>query len=105
MSVPMIPPPTPEARLAFPQVPVQSFVTEPLPDCQPAFDQSVAEGGSGVLYPMSPRIAEAEALLSSPQGYGLAGYNIESGASAGWPTDMEPPGDYETPLHPGPHGG
>jgi hypothetical protein len=37
-------------------------------------------------------------------GGGADGFNIESGASAGWPTDMEPP-PYETPLRPGPHGG
>jgi hypothetical protein len=101
----MIPPPTEEARLAFPQVPVQEFTGVPLPDVQGPFDKSVAEGGAGVLYPMSDRISEAEALLSSPAGYGSAGYNIEGGASFGWQTDMEPPGDYETPLHPGPHGG
>lgn len=104
MSVPMIPPPTPEARLAFPQVPVQEFESVPLPDVQGAFDQAVAQGGAGVLYPVSPRIAQAETLLASPQGFGADGFNIEGGASAGWPTDMEPP-PYETPLHPGPHGG
>ncbi len=104
MSIPMIPPPTPEARLAFPQVPVQEFESVPLPDVQGPFDKSVAAGGAGVLYPMSDRISEAETLLSSPQGFGGAGVNIEGGASAGWPTGMEPPA-YETPLHPGPHGG
>jgi hypothetical protein len=104
MTVPSIPPATPEGRRGFPQVPVQSFMSEPLPDVQPAFDQAVAEGGTGVLYPMSPRIEAARQLLESPQGYGAGGFNIEAGASAGWPTDMEPP-PYETPLHPGPHGG
>ena len=69
-----------------------------------AFDESIALGGSGVLYPMSERITQAKTLLESPQGFGLGGFNIESGAAAGWPTDMEPP-PYETPLHPGPHGG
>jgi hypothetical protein len=105
MTVPDIPAPTPEARMAYPKTPVQEFTGVPLPDVQGAFDQAIADGGSGVLYPMSDRITEAETLLNSPQGFGIDGFNIESGASAGWPTDMEPPGDYETPLHPGPHGG
>lgn len=105
MSVPMIPPPTPEGRMSFPKVPVQSFESVPLPDVQGAFDQANAAGGTGVLYPMSPRIAEAREMLESPPGFGSEGFDIQSGASAGWPTDMEPPADYETPLHPGPHGG
>jgi len=105
VSVPEIPPATPEGRRSYPRGAVSSFAMEaPLPDVQAAFDAAVADGGAGFLYPESPRIAEARTLLESPQGFGLGGFNIESGASAGWPTDMEPPA-YETPLHPGPHGG
>jgi hypothetical protein len=75
----------------------------PLAECQAAFDQAIAAGGSGVLYPMSPRIAEARALLDSPQG--SPEMDVSSGAATGWPTDVEPPAGYETPLIPGPHGG
>lgn len=75
----------------------------PLAECQAAFDKSVAEGGTGVLYPMSPRIAEARQLLDSPQG--AAEMDVSSGAAYGWPADVEPPADYQTPLIPGPHGG
>jgi hypothetical protein len=102
MSVPMIPPPTPEARKAWPQTPVQSFLEAPLPDCQGPFDEAIAEGAAGIMHPMSPRIAEAKAVMESPAGYGA--FSIQDGESAGWPTDMTPP-PYETPLHPGPHGG
>jgi hypothetical protein len=104
MTVPDIPDATPEGRMSYPKTPVQSFTGVPLPseEVQAAFDQAIAEGGSGVLYPMSPRIAEAKALLESPQGFGAAGYDISSGAAGGWPTDVEPPEGYETPLRPGP---
>lgn len=107
MTVPDIPAPTPEARKAYPKTPVQSFVTEPLPqaEVQAAFDASLAEGAAGILHPMSPRIEEAKTLLESPAGFGLDGFDISSGAAAGWPTDVEPPEGYETPLRPGPHGG
>ncbi len=77
----------------------------PLADCQAAFDQAVAAGGAGFLYPVSPRIAGARELLESPQGYGAGGFDIQEGAAYGWPTDMEPPEGYSTPLVPGPHGG
>ena len=62
----------------------------PADEVQAAFNESIAQGGSGVLYPMSPRIAEARELLESPQGYGAAGFDIQSGATAGWPNDVEP---------------
>jgi hypothetical protein len=102
MTVPDIPDATPEGRMSYPKTPVQSFTGVPLPDVQAAFDQAITDGGSGVLYPMSPRIAEAKTLLESPQGFGAGGFDIDSGASAGWPTGVEPPEGYETPLRPGP---
>lgn len=105
MTVPSIPPATPEGRMSYPKVPVQEFTGVPLPDVQGAFDQAIAEGGAGVIYPMSDRIAEAKSLLESPQGFGADGYDISSGAAYGWPADVEPPEGYETPLRPGPHGG
>jgi hypothetical protein len=59
-----------------------------------AFDRSVAEGGAGVLYPMSPRIADTRTLLESPQGFASGGFDItggyHQGGGDGWPSDVEP---------------
>jgi hypothetical protein len=59
-----------------------------------AFDRSLAEGGAGVLYPMSPRIADTRAMMESPQGYGAGGIDIlggyHEGGGDGWPDDVEP---------------
>ena len=53
-----------------------------------------ATGGAGVLYPMSPRIADAKTLMESPQGFGSAGFDIfggyHEGGGDGWPSDVEP---------------
>jgi hypothetical protein len=94
VTVPSIPPATPEARMAFPRVPVQSFDEAPLEDLGAAVAAAVAEGNA--------RLAAAGPILNSAAGYGADGFNIEEGSAHGWPTDMEPP-PYETPLHPGPH--
>ena len=60
------------------------------------FDAANALGGSGVLYPMGPRIAEAKALLESPQGAGAMS------VTAGFPdyenTDVNPGPDMENPI-------
>jgi hypothetical protein len=55
-----------------------------------AFNQANADGGNGVLYPMSERIRQAKTLLASPQGFGSEGFDIDAGATAGWPNDVEP---------------
>jgi len=59
-----------------------------------AMNASTAVAGAGVLYPMGPRQAETEALLSSPQGY--ADFDITSGFTGShgetWPGDPTPPG-------------
>jgi hypothetical protein len=61
-----------------------------------AFGGANAAGGAGFLYPQGPRQAQAEVLLSSPQGFGADGYDIiagyHEGGGAGWPADVEPPG-------------
>jgi hypothetical protein len=97
MSVPDIPPATPEGRMSFPRTPVVSFPGDaPLDDLAAACAAAEAAG--------TARLAAAGPIVNSPAGYGSDGFNIEEGSAYGWPTDMEPPA-YETPLRPGPHGG
>jgi len=55
-----------------------------------AFSSANAEGGGGVLYPVSPRIADARTLLESPQGFGLDGFDITGGFHGDWPANVEP---------------
>lgn len=67
-------------------------------EVQSAFSESVAVGGSGVLYPMGERIQQAQTMLESPQGFGLDGFDVDGGfhggqgGDAGWPNNVEPPG-------------
>lgn len=97
MSVPEIPPATPEGRRSFPRTPVASFPGDaPLDDLTAACAEAEAAGNA--------RLAAAGPIVNSPAGYGADGFSIEEGSAHGWPTNMEPPA-YETPLHPGPHGG
>ena len=68
-----------------------------MPDLASPFAESVAVAGAGVLYPQGPRQAQAQTLLSSPQGFALDGYDIDAGfhggqgGDPGWPADVEPP--------------
>ena len=48
--------------------------------------------GAGVVYPQGPRQAETEVLLSSPQGFGVEGYDIDAGYASGWDANVEPGG-------------
>ena len=62
-----------------------------------AFSEANALGGTGVLYPMSERIAQAREMLESPQGFGLDGFDVVGGwhgggGDNGWPNNPEPPG-------------
>jgi hypothetical protein len=91
MITPSDSPSSPSNYAAVPVQPMDIQAASPIAEVTAAFDTSIAEGGSGVLYPMSPRIAEARELLQSPQGYGTGGFSIQSGASHGWPTDVMPP--------------
>jgi hypothetical protein len=97
MTVPSIPPPTPEGRMSYPQTPVAPSGSAPLEDLSAACADAEAAGNG--------RLAAAAPILEGPAGFGIGGYNVEEGSAHGWPTDMEPDGGYETPLHPGPHGG
>jgi hypothetical protein len=89
-------PDTPSSPSNYAQVQVsQTDIQAPMSDGEitSAFDQANADGGNGVLYPMSERIHQAETLIQSPQGFGLDGFSIDAGASAGWPTDVAPTDD------------
>jgi hypothetical protein len=61
-----------------------------------ACDAAGAVAGAGVVYPAGPRQRQTEVLLSSPQGFGTAGYDIDAGSSGGggedWPNNIEPAG-------------
>jgi hypothetical protein len=86
-------PDTPSSPSNFAQVATsQTNIQAPLADGEigAAFDQANADGGNGVLYPMSERIMQAKTLLQSPQGFGSDGFDVDAGATAGWPNDVEP---------------
>lgn len=55
-----------------------------------AFDRANADGGAGALYPQGARQAQAEKLIQSPAGFGLGGFDVNAGTTAGWPNDVEP---------------
>lgn len=61
-------------------------------DVSGAFNAANADAGAGVLYPQSQRQRETAALIQSPQGFALDGYDIDAGSSAGWPNNIEPGG-------------
>jgi hypothetical protein len=67
-------------------------VPPPVAEVTAAFDAANALGGNGVLYPKSERIRQAQTLLESPQGFGLAGFDVDAGWSGGWPNNVEPGG-------------
>jgi hypothetical protein len=74
-------------------VPVQEFdIQAPQADLSAPFGAANAVAGAGVLYPQGPRQAMTEALLTSPQGFAVEGYDIDAGGEAGWPTNVEPGG-------------
>lgn len=62
-----------------------------------------APTGAGMPDRMSPRQSQTAALLGSPEGYGGAGgYSIDAGFSggggdSGWPNDVDPGTNAETP--------
>ena len=75
-------------------------------EVQSSFNDAVAATGAGVLYPQSPRQAEAEKLLTSPAGFdsggGLSGYDILTGwsgeSAVRWPNDVQADVILETPA-------
>lgn len=74
-------------------VPVQDMnIQAPQADLSGAFNAANAVAGAGVLYPVGPRQAQTETLLSSPQGFAIEGYDIDAGSTSGWPSNIEPSG-------------
>ena len=72
-------------------------IQAPQADLSAAVEAAGRLTGAGVVYPRGPRQAQTEALLSSPQGFGLDGYDIDAGyhgggGDDGWPNNVEPPG-------------
>jgi len=74
----------------------QMNIQAPLSDGEitAAFNTANDEGGNGVLYPMSQRIADTRTMMQSPAGFGSAGYDIlggyHEGGGDGWPSNVEP---------------
>lgn len=88
---------TPSDAASAPQqydaVPVQEFnIQAEQPSLAKPFAAATSVAGAGVLYPQGPRQAATEALMTSPQGFAVEGYDIDSGSAAGWPTNVEPGG-------------
>lgn len=84
---------SPSAPGLYEAVPTQDTnIQAPQADLSGVFDAANAVAGAGVLYPSGPRQAQTEALLSSPQGFAVEGYDIDAGFSAGWDTNVEPGG-------------
>jgi hypothetical protein len=54
------------------------------------YDAAGAVSGAGIVYPRGPRQAQAEALISSPQGFAVGGYDIDAGSADRWPANVEP---------------
>jgi hypothetical protein len=72
-------------------VPVQPMdIQAPQGDLSAALDAAGSLAGAGVLYPHGPRQQEAEALLSSAQGYGE--FDVTAGFTGDWPGNVEPGG-------------
>ena len=60
-------------------------------DIQAPLDEaSIAAAYAASNSDMVPRQAQAEVLLTSPQGFASGGYDIDAGTTAGWPSDVEP---------------
>jgi hypothetical protein len=80
------------AEVATQQMNIQAALSDG--EITAAFNGANAAGGSGVLYPMSQRIADTRTLMESPQGFGSGGYDIIGGYHGGggevWPNDVEP---------------
>ena len=84
---------SPSSPSNYAAVPVQGTdiqAPSPVDAVTAAFDESIAMGGSGVLYPMSERISQAQTLLESPAGFGSGGFDVDGGWHGDWPADVEP---------------
>ena len=66
-------------------------------DLTGAYDGAGALTGAGIVYPAGPRQSETAALMQSPAGFAVDGYDIDAGYHAGpsqdgWPSNIEPAG-------------
>lgn len=57
-----------------------------------AFGRANRDGGAGFLYPQGERQAQAAQMLDSAAGFGLGGFDVDAGTTAGWPNNIEPAG-------------
>jgi hypothetical protein len=84
---------SPSAPELYSAVPVQDVnIQAPQQDLHAEFNAANDAAGAGVLYPQSDRQKQTEALLSSPQGFAVEGYDIDAGSAAQWPRNIEPGG-------------
>jgi hypothetical protein len=74
------------------QGPAPYDIQAPQSDLSGAFDEANRLNGQGVLYPQSERQAQAEALMQSPAGFAVGGYDIDAGWHGDWPGNIEPGG-------------
>ena len=71
-------------------------VQAPQADLSAAVEAAGALAGAGVIYPQGPRQAQTEALIQSPPGFAVEGYDVDAGFHGGgggdWPNNAEPGG-------------
>jgi hypothetical protein len=67
-------------------------IQAPQQDLSAAAEAAGRLAGAGIVYPQGPRQSATETLMQSPQGFAVAGYDIDAGFSAGWPNNVEPGG-------------
>ncbi len=88
---------SPSSPADYAAVPVQGTdIQAPQDDLSGALAAAGELAGAGVLYPQGPRQAMTEALMTSPAGFAVEGYDIDAGyhgaGSEEWPNNVEPGG-------------
>ncbi len=74
------------------QGPAPYDIQAPQADVTGEFNAANAVSGAGPLYAAGPRQSQTAALLQSPQGFAVSGYDIDAGSADRWPNNIEPPG-------------
>lgn len=89
--MPMTPSDAPSSPGDYAAVPVQPMdIQAPMTDVTPVFDAANAAAGAGVLYGQSARQAETQQVMESKAGFGVDGFAVDGGSSAGWPNNVAP---------------